>query len=394
MPPEREVSTVQAMQLRGQALLDARRPAEAVEVLRRAVAADPADAQSLCLLSLAHLRAEDPWQALAVANDAAAAAPTSVWAQRLRCSALIKLRMPDGALAAAHQAVTLAPYAADSYLMLGEAHLAAGNLHEAGLAADRARSLAPHQTAPHVLASVVALRGHRWSEAEGHARAALAADPENTAALNNLGVALRGLGKRREAVHYMGTASRLDPSNPLYRRNAVHTATGYIGTAIVAVLWFAWVLAGGGNVLGSAAAAAVVLLVFGLITRREALWRTPLARLRRNRNEEPSDPRASPELMAELRRSGLRLPSRAEREAARGRRQAVVLTPQEERTRRIVGVLFGLVGLAFLVFAGVHSASPTWGDRLSSLVVALGALAVCAMAFRSVRHRPRRTPPA
>lgn len=289
---------------RARALLDARRPGDAIGVLHQALATGPGDWQALCLLSLAYLQVGQPADALTTAGYAAAANPASDWPHRLRASALVKLERVGEALAEAKQAVAVDPGIPESYIILTEAEVANRHFAEARAAAEQARALAPERCGGHVALSMVELKARRWTQAEIHARAALAIDPENTAALNNLGVALQGLGQRREAVHYLGTASRLDPRNPLYRRNAVGAATRYGSLFLVLVVALQFVA---GNVIGGLFfGAALVITRLAIMGRRghlAGLWRTPIERWRRRKTPR-SDPQASPELMRALRKEG------------------------------------------------------------------------------------------
>lgn len=301
---ERDPDTLPPVPLRqrGQALLAARRPEEAIGVFLQALAADPANLQNLCQLSLSYLQAGHYPEALAAANDAAVAAPASDWPQRLRASALLKMDVPGSARGAAREAVKLAPISPDSYLMLAESEAANRNLKEARAAAEHARDLAPQRAAPYVTLSMVALRSRRWADAEAQARAALAIEPENPYALNNLGLALRYRGRRREAVHYLGTASRLDPRNPLYRRNARRAATGFGGAGVIGVLLLLWFLAGGIPFL---VVGLICVVGLALVSRHGAVWMAMQTLVQRGKPSD--DPKASPELMRQLRRDQWRL---------------------------------------------------------------------------------------
>lgn len=297
-----EPNSPSALLARAQALLDARRPEDAADVLRRAIAATPGSPRALCLLSLALLQSRQSQEALAVADDAVAAAPAWDWPHRLRALALIRLKHGPEALSAARQAVAVSPGVPEAYLVLTDAHLGLGRIGDAREAAEKARELAPERTGGHVALSMVELRARHWTRAEAHARAALAIDPENASALNNLGVALRGLGRRREAVHYLGAASRLDPRDPLYRRNAVQAASRYGSIVLVVLVGLQFAV---GNVVGGLffGAALVVsrFVIMAMHGNLSGVWRTPLERWR-HRHVPRTDPKASPELMRALRR--------------------------------------------------------------------------------------------
>lgn len=292
---------------RASALLDAKRPADAIGVLHQAIAMEPGTVQARCLLALAHLRLDQPAEALAAAGDASAYAPAYEWPHRLRASALIKLSRPREALEAAREAANLAPERPEVFLMLAEAELAIRSFGAARSSTLRALELDASRPGAHVMLSTLALRVGAWRQAESHARDALGLDPENTAAMNNLGLALRATGRRREAVHYLGTASRLDPRNPLYRRNAMRASTRFsIGVVLALVLGVEVLTAGWGpGILGTGVVALALFAGTAIRAGRAGGWFTsPLAMWRR-RWSPASDPKASPEMMQALRRERL-----------------------------------------------------------------------------------------
>ena len=207
--------------------------------------------------------------------------------------------------------------------------------------------------------------------------AALALDPEDTAALNNLGVALQKLGHRREAVHYLGTASRLDPRNPLYKTNAVRAASRYWGPAVLALLIGIQFLTGGfavGFALAVTGIAGwlIVSLMQGKGQRRWALirrlGRAPLARWTQ-RGASTADPKASPELMSALRRERRSLDP-----VAQGDRCVIRLL-----LIAAVAALALFFGSAFVVQAA-QSRLGTGDIALNSLAAA-GCAAVAALMF-------------
>jgi tetratricopeptide (TPR) repeat protein len=384
-----------ALLLRANALLDAKRPGDAITLLLHLASRDPADAQTLCLLSLAYLQVGQPQDALAAADGAAAANPSAEWPHRLRSSALVKLGRGNEALAAASVAVALAPNLPEARILLAEAQIANGRLDEARAAAEQARSLAPDRPGGHVMLSMVAAQAGRWREVEHHARAALALDPEDTAALNNLGVALQKLGHRREAVHYLGTASRLDPRNPLYKTNAVRAASRYWGPAVLALLIGIQFLTGDfavGFALAVTGIAGwlIVSLMQGkgqrhwswrwirrlegrltLIRRLEGRLggRAPLARWTQ-RGAPTADPKASPELMSAL------------------RRQRRSLDPVARRARSALRLLLIAVAAALALFFGsafvvqVAQSRRGAGDIALNALAAAGCAGVAALMFR------------
>ncbi len=372
-----------ALLLRANALLDARRPGDAITLLLQLASRDPGNAQTLCLLSLAYLQVGQPQDALAAADGAAAANPSAEWPHRLRSSALVKLGRPNEALAAASVAVALAPDLPEARILLAEAQIANGRLDEARAAAEQARSLAPDRPGGHVMLSMVAAQAGRWREVEHHARAALALDPEDTAALNNLGVALQKLGHRREAVHYLGTASRLDPRNPLYKTNAVRAASRYWGPAVLALLIGVQFLTGAFAVGFALAVTGVAGWLIVSLMQGRGQWRWTLIRrlegrlggrapLERwtQRGAPTADPKASPELMSALRRE---------------RRS---LDPVARRTQWALRLLLIAVVAALALFFGSAFVVQAAQSRLGGGDIALNALAaagcagVAALMFR------------
>jgi Flp pilus assembly protein TadD len=368
---------------RANALLDAKRPGDAIALLLQLATREPGNAQTLCLLSLAYLQVGQPQDALAAADRAAAATPAAEWPHRLRSSALVKLGQVNEALAAASVAVALAPNLPECRILLAEAQIANGRLDEAKAAAEQARSLAPDRPGGHVMLSMVAAQTGQWTEVEHHARAALALDPEDTAALNNLGVALQKLGHRREAVHYLGTASRLDPRNPLYKTNAVRAASRYWGPAVLAVLIAVQFLTGDVALGFGLAATGIAGWVIVSLTRGNGHgpWRAPLERWT-HRGTVRADPKASPELMSALRKE-----RRAHRCAAEG----------SQPVRRLLliaatAALALLFGSAFVVQAAASELGA--GDIALNALAATGCAAVAVLMFRLAlrpggRRRPR-----
>jgi tetratricopeptide (TPR) repeat protein len=355
-----------AQVLRANALLDAKRPGDAITLLLQLASRDPGNAQTLCLLSLAYLQVGQPEDALAAADGAAAANPTAEWPHRLRSSALVKLGRANEALAAASVAVALAPNLPEARILLAEAQIANGRLGEARAAAEQARSLAPDRPGGHVMLSMVAAQAGRWREVEHHARAALALDPEDTAALNNLGVALQKLGHRREAVHYLGTASRLDPRNPLYKTNAVRAASRYWGPAVLALLIAIQFLTGDFAV-GLALAATglagwlIVSMTHGNTPR---VWRALMER-RTPRGSVTADPKASPELMSALRKE---------------RRSRDPADPAVRGGRFMVRLMLIAAVAALALFLGSAFVVQAVQSRLGAGDIALNALAAAACA--------------
>ncbi|MDP9386694.1 MAG: tetratricopeptide repeat protein [Actinomycetota bacterium] len=218
---------------RAQVMLSLHRPSEAVSELRSALTSDPDNDMSRCLLAVAYLELGQFSDALREADLAAGCAPDNEWPHRLRSRALNEMGRHLQAVAAAEEAVRRDPSVAYCYVVLAESATDAGQLDKAETAAAHAVRLAPRDIAGHNALGLVDLRRQRWVDAERHFREALGCEPDNAEVLNNMGAALAGQGRHREAVHYFASSSRSNPRDEAARRNAAVTAvTSGIGIAI------------------------------------------------------------------------------------------------------------------------------------------------------------------
>ncbi|MFN8555833.1 MAG: tetratricopeptide repeat protein [Dehalococcoidia bacterium] len=209
---------------RARALLDLRRPAEALPLLRQAATDAPDDAHPRRLLALALLRTGDPEAALEAAGQAVALDPDDEWGRRLQSRILMASDRPADALAAARQAVRLAPTGAEAWFALGDAALANGQPEEARQAARQIADADPLTANAELLLGDISLVADQPAVAEAHYQRALAKEPDSYAALNNLGIALLRQRRYQEATDRFHGAARLDPSAPAARGNAVVAA--------------------------------------------------------------------------------------------------------------------------------------------------------------------------
>jgi Flp pilus assembly protein TadD len=180
------------------------------------------------------------------AEESIRLAPESAHGFRLRANALSSLARsrPKGdrgdlgaeATTSAREAVRLAPYDPNCHLALANA-LAIVNDHlQANRAMQEAIRLAPNSAATWVTASLVAISARNWNAAISASRRALAIDPSNYAALNNLGVALRASGKGRQGTRVLAEAARTSPDSPLARQNLSRAGLNIVRFAILIVL--------------------------------------------------------------------------------------------------------------------------------------------------------------
>jgi tetratricopeptide (TPR) repeat protein len=199
---------------RGRALLDLRRPREAIPWLQKAVTADPDNYLARCDLALALFRLGELRAAIHAADQAAAINPSLAWPHFLRTLAYLSLGKRKLALLAAREAVRLEPGGADALYALAFAQMTNRQRLEARATAERLRQAAPHEARSHELLGWIARRRWRWKEAEAHYRQALALDPESTSAIAGLALVLEHRGKRREAIGLLQQAVRSRPDDP------------------------------------------------------------------------------------------------------------------------------------------------------------------------------------
>jgi hypothetical protein len=165
---------------------------------------------------------------------------------RLRCNALSTLaregprsdrtRIGQEAVTSAREAVRLAPSDPNTHIALAQALPLIGNNLEANTAVKNAIRLAPNSSATWVAASVVALGARNWNLAIDASRRALAIDPDNYAALNNLGVALRASGKKREGSQVLAQAASTQPDFLTARRNLSRAGLNVVRVGIMILL--------------------------------------------------------------------------------------------------------------------------------------------------------------
>jgi tetratricopeptide (TPR) repeat protein len=207
----------------------------------------------------------------AALKSALALAPDEEWFHRL--DAAIKEQQCDfpEALDAVDEALRLAPEEPQGHHLRSVILNSMRRRSDAREAAERAVSLAPHESAFH------RQLGNLWLEddpvcAETHYRAALRIDPNNPAALNNLGVALNKQKRTREAAIAFKSALLLNPTMSEARRNTHSTVQQLLGVGGPMVAGAGYFLLKVGvlsAVHGGVAMCAVILLAFGGVR----LWR-------------------------------------------------------------------------------------------------------------------------
>lgn len=226
---------------------DLKRFDEALRALAQVLASEPGNAdahrlRSFCLYSLGRYP-----EAAAAAGEALAQEPESEWALRLRAISLTSMAdaakgprrksLAQDALSAANDAVRVAPDSHLGYVVQADAHLARGDTRAADGAVHKAIELAPGEAQCWVTRSRVALIAQDYSAAANAARHALQLEPENFAAHNNLGAALDGQKRKREAAASFAMAARLRPTEGVVQDNIVRTGMRpvRIGLALVSL---------------------------------------------------------------------------------------------------------------------------------------------------------------
>ncbi len=201
----------------------------ATERARDAARLDPQNPRAYWAWSRALCGAGRFAEAATMADESIRLAPQAAQSFRLRSIALSSLArsLPKGergqlgteAVNSAREAVRLAPFDPNGHIALAQALPMIGEIHEADRAVQEALRLAPNSAATWVTASLVAITAKNWKAAETASRRALELDPDNYAALNNLGVALRAGGRSREGTRVLAEAARRNPDGRMARQN-------------------------------------------------------------------------------------------------------------------------------------------------------------------------------
>jgi len=208
------------------------RPTEAVPLLSKAIAASPQAVEPHCELAYALLNLRRPDDALKEAEVAASLDPQYERPHRLRSIILDRLGRPKDSLVAAEAAVRLAPALPSALYTLGSAQLRVKRTNDAEATAQNLLRIAPDWALSHILRGQVAIRRKQWTGAEEANRRALQIEPTNHIALNNLGVALQGQGRTKEALEIYQSAARLDPDDPLPKANMVRMVQPITGAGV------------------------------------------------------------------------------------------------------------------------------------------------------------------
>jgi tetratricopeptide (TPR) repeat protein len=172
---------------RVESLCDLGRYGDAVELVGSAISGDPRNPAAWCLMARAQLGRGNTAAALKAAQAARSLSPDHSWPYRLQSEALAGLDRHEEAVVAAREATRCAPSSWQGYARLAHCLSALRGRHsEAEAAANRALGLRPDLPDTHLAAGVVAAAAGRRRDAAAAFSAALAIDPQNTEAHNQL----------------------------------------------------------------------------------------------------------------------------------------------------------------------------------------------------------------
>jgi Flp pilus assembly protein TadD len=227
------------------ALIEVGRYRDAIELARSAVSGAPSDYRPLCVWSRSLMGERKFADSVEMATQATRLAPNVPFAFYVQSVALgslatasrdrERIRIGREAVSAANECLRLAPYYSPGFIALGQAHALLGEIESADIALREAIRLAPSAVGTWVGASAIAIRAMNWEAAITASRRALAIEPGNYAALNNLGTALNASGDKR-GVEVLASAARVDPDQITARRNMAMIGINKVRVVIMIVL--------------------------------------------------------------------------------------------------------------------------------------------------------------
>ena len=219
---------------------------EAIARARQAASLQPEDPRAFCTWARALSGQDNYSEAAEKAQEAIRLDPNGAAGFRVKSLALMKQarhgprgeRATVGQLAveASREVVRLAPRDPNGFVGLAQALPLIGAFDEASATAQEAIRLAPNSPVVWVAAGLVALESKNWEACITASRRALALDPNNYAALNNLGVALRASGKKRQGADALAQAVRVAPDLTTARKNLSSSGLYFARIVILIVL--------------------------------------------------------------------------------------------------------------------------------------------------------------
>ena len=223
---------------RAEALLDAGRPHQAVELLSQGLATEPGDLPMLRVLARAQLLV-DPAEALATAQLLIAREPESQDGYFFAAVAHDELGNRKAAVESARTAMAIAPD--DPYVLMAFAITRSRRpwgRREGLRAAKRAIEVAPEDSAGYIAAGSVELHSGHWRRSAKWFERALEIDPHDQMAQINLAIAKQGAGNVAAALGGVDGLLRFDPND----KDARDVLDDVVYTTLVHLLWVVLVL--------------------------------------------------------------------------------------------------------------------------------------------------------
>lgn len=209
--------TAETARLKGEALLDLGRPADAEPLLRAALLENPKDVESLGLLARCLIAQGRPDEAVEYASEAIAAEPDDPDGHFLLSYARVGMDDNVGAEHAIREAIERAPLWSPYHELYAGILLAQERAGDAVEVAERARSLDPENAGAATQHAAALLQLGRLDEAEEAVGEALRLDPASDVAYQVAGAIELARGGGADAVAHWREALRLDPTDELAR---------------------------------------------------------------------------------------------------------------------------------------------------------------------------------
>lgn len=207
-------------------LIGVGRYSEALSEIGSLLAVEPSNYEALCQKALCNYYLKEFQAGYDTTKTAIAASPESEWAYRLQSLIFTANGEHDRALTAAEISVQKAPYVFETRQTLFFAQANYGLLAEAKFTLAAVLEIAPERASAHFAAGYLALKEKELVTAENAFRETLKLDPENTNALNNLGVVYmemansgRGEKYRQLSVEMFERAVKTEPTFKLGQTN-------------------------------------------------------------------------------------------------------------------------------------------------------------------------------
>jgi tetratricopeptide (TPR) repeat protein len=225
---------------RADLLINLKRYEEAISLLQQSLLHEPHSYDLTCQLARAYLLSDRPANALKISQTALVIDPEQEWAYRILSLAHAAQNNYKAALKTALQAARIAPEEPEVLKCLAYTQVGAKKIRLARKTALQLQKIAPDWSETYRLLGYIAQQRKRWQEAQQYYHQALAANPQDENALNNLGVILLhkkaffdNQGKRYyAAIDYFYRALLIAPNDQLIQNNLYAAVTLYLDTKL------------------------------------------------------------------------------------------------------------------------------------------------------------------